>query len=121
MPPVVLCSDHMLSNPAHSRRPSTQLFLSMKTVKLDSMVVAGLGCWGLNSMAYPYTAKSGKQQYRPTIEEIEVMDAEGEGFCLACGETQCGVEPDASRYKCESCGALKVYGAMELVLMGLVY
>jgi len=41
------------------------------------------------------------------------------GGCLACGEIQYGcVEPDARGYACESCGANKVYGLEELVLMG---
>ncbi len=40
------------------------------------------------------------------------------GFCLACGEQQDGCEPDARRYECECCGARKVYGAEELLLMG---
>jgi hypothetical protein len=30
------------------------------------------------------------------------------GICLACGEEQYGVEPDARRYDCESCGARRV-------------
>ncbi len=39
------------------------------------------------------------------------------GLCLACGEEQDGCEPDARRYKCESCGERKVYGAEELLMM----
>jgi hypothetical protein len=39
------------------------------------------------------------------------------GICLACGEEQYGVEPDARKYECESCGARKVYGAEELLFM----
>lgn len=39
------------------------------------------------------------------------------GICLACGDEQEGVEPDARKYKCESCGADKVYGAEELLMM----
>jgi hypothetical protein len=39
------------------------------------------------------------------------------GFCLACGEESYGVEPDARRYECESCGERKVYGAEEILLM----
>ncbi len=39
------------------------------------------------------------------------------GICLACGEEQYGVEPDARKYECESCGARKVYGAQELLFM----
>jgi hypothetical protein len=39
------------------------------------------------------------------------------GFCLACGDEAYGVEPDARRYECESCGKPKVYGAQEILLM----
>lgn len=39
------------------------------------------------------------------------------GICLACGEEAYGVEPDARRYECESCGKPKVYGAQELLFM----
>jgi len=39
------------------------------------------------------------------------------GFCLACGAEHDGVEPDARRYACDECGAHKVYGAEELLLM----
>ena len=42
------------------------------------------------------------------------------GFCTACGAEAYGVEPDAHEYECEECGAMAVYGAGELVLMGLV-
>jgi len=38
------------------------------------------------------------------------------GFCLACGLEHEGIEPDARRYKCESCGARQVYGIEELIL-----
>ena len=41
------------------------------------------------------------------------------GFCLACGEEAYNVEPDARRYTCESCGKAQVYGAEELLLMGV--
>ena len=67
-----------------------------------------------------YKAKSGKTQFKPTLSHVEQMLEEDQGFCLACGETQDGVEPDARKYKCECCGEEKVYGAAELVLMGLV-
>jgi len=36
---------------------------------------------------------------------------------MACGEEQAGVEPDATKYKCESCGKKEVYGAEEGLLM----
>ena len=38
------------------------------------------------------------------------------GVCVKCGEDQCGVEPDASGYKCESCGERSVMGAEEIIL-----
>jgi hypothetical protein len=54
-----------------------------------------------------------------TLEDV--MDAiestEYIGFCLACGAQAEGVEPDARREECEQCGACKVYGAQELLLM----
>ena len=43
-----------------------------------------------------------------------------EGFCLACGIIQMGVEPDARRYECESCGEQLVFGFQELLLMDLL-
>jgi len=39
------------------------------------------------------------------------------GFCLSCGEEAYGVEPDARKYECESCGASKVFGAEEILVM----
>lgn len=69
----------------------------------------------------PYKAKSGKTQYMPSVEEAIAGDAESQGFCLACGETQDGVEPDGSQYKCDCCGALKVFGFAELALRGLTH
>jgi hypothetical protein len=68
----------------------------------------------------PYKAKSGATQFMPSLSEIETMDDNCEGFCLACGETQ-SAEPDAVRYVCEGCGAAKVYGAAELALRGWCY
>ena len=67
-----------------------------------------------------YMTKSGVKQFMPSMEEAEELDSLGEGFCLACGETQ-AAEPDARRYVCDCCGARKVYGAAELALMGLVH
>ena len=70
-----------------------------------------------------YTAKSGAIQWKPSVAWIESVrcNDEYEGFCLACGSTQHGVEPDGRRYRCENCGAYKVYGAEELALMGLCF
>jgi hypothetical protein len=38
------------------------------------------------------------------------------GLCICCGADALGVEPDARRYECESCGEPGVYGAEELLL-----
>ena len=55
-----------------------------------------------------------------TMEQILTAVESGEyvGICVSCGHEQEGVEPDARRYECESCGKHKVFGAEELLLMG---
>lgn len=42
------------------------------------------------------------------------------GFCVACGCEAFSVEPDARNYTCEYCDENKVFGAEEILLMGLV-
>lgn len=42
------------------------------------------------------------------------------GACIACGKMTNGVEPDARGYECEYCGAHKVYGLEELLLMDML-
>jgi ferredoxin len=56
------------------------------------------------------------------LEEIEeaILSESYYGFCIACGACRDGCEPDAREYECEECGEHKVYGAEELLLMGLV-
>ena len=70
-----------------------------------------------------YTAKSGAMQFKPSLIELQnvITQDSNVGFCLACGGDVDGVEPDARKYHCESCDADKVYGAEELLLMGLYY
>jgi len=68
-----------------------------------------------------YTTKSGAKQFKPSAALLQELDADNMGFCLACGDTAEGVEPDARRCTCECCGAPKVYGAAELALMGLCF
>lgn len=48
-----------------------------------------------------------------------VEEDENTGFCLACGDEAYSVEPDARNYTCESCGESKVFGASELLIMGV--
>ena len=57
-------------------------------------------------------AKVSLDQILDAVESGEYI-----GICLACGDEQEGVEPDARKYECESCGAHKVYGAEELLMM----
>ena len=38
------------------------------------------------------------------------------GFCKECSHEHDGVEPDARNYECESCGAMAVYGAEEMLI-----
>lgn len=68
----------------------------------------------------PYQAKCGRTQYAPSLAEIEEMEDDCAGFCLACGETQ-SADSDARRDVCESCGKPKVYGPSSLAEMGLCY
>ena len=67
-----------------------------------------------------YRTRAGVTQLMPSFDELQAMDNDGEGWCLACGSTQ-AAEPDARRYVCESCGKPKVYGAEQLALMGLCH
>lgn len=72
-------------------------------------------------MTQKYNARNGNVQYKPSMKQVENMERDMRGWCLACGKTQSGVEPDARKYECNACGAMKVYGPEELVLMGLVH
>jgi len=57
---------------------------------------------------------------KQTITLDQVMQAvesgDSIGFCVACGAETDGVEPDARNYKCDECGANKVFGAEELLI-----
>jgi hypothetical protein len=68
-----------------------------------------------------YKAKNGNIQYKQSIDALLDASENNSGFCLACGDEADGVEPDARKYQCSSCNAFKVYGAEELILMGLYY
>ncbi len=55
-----------------------------------------------------------------TMSQVEEASGLQAGFCIACGAMQEECEPDAREYKCDDCGADKVFGAEEIMLMGLV-
>jgi hypothetical protein len=54
------------------------------------------------------------------LETIEAAMEDYIGFCTECGAERECCEPDARNYECEECGAYEVYGAEELMIMGLV-
>ena len=58
-----------------------------------------------------------------TMSELEYFDGveHSEGRCLACEAEADGVEPDARNYHCDVCGASRVFGLEELMLMGEVH
>lgn len=68
-----------------------------------------------------YRARSGATQFKPSLELAMEMDCDLQGFCLACGSLEDGVDPDAAKEACPNCGASKLYGAGELILMGLIF
>lgn len=66
--------------------------------------------------------KGGSEFFRFLMTEVEFhgLDNDNEGLCVFCGESAFGVEPDARKYTCEGCEKNGVYGAQELLLMGLI-
>jgi hypothetical protein len=44
---------------------------------------------------------------------------ENMGFCRACGTSRANVEPDAEHYPCENCDMPDVFGAEQLLIMGV--
>ncbi len=62
-----------------------------------------------------------KRKRKITLKRIEeaIQSGDSIGFCVACGAEVYNVEPDATEYPCEACGARKVYRAEEILLMTL--
>jgi hypothetical protein len=75
-------------------------------------------------MRYTLNSKKGKRTMtRHMLFALELIEEAMEmqtGFCIKCGAERECCEPDARGYDCEVCGENDVYGAEELVLMGLV-
>ena len=55
-----------------------------------------------------------------SYDQIEEGMSQNLGFCTECGAEKDSCEPDAREYRCEDCGERAVYGAEELIVMGLV-
>ena len=69
-----------------------------------------------------YQNRGGKWGYKQSFSRLQRASLDGlEGFCLACGAEARPVEPDARKYPCEGCRAPRVYGADELIMMGLFW
>lgn len=51
--------------------------------------------------------------------ELYNRTTDNPGICLACGADADGCEPDARRCECDECGENRVYGAQELLMMGV--
>lgn len=75
----------------------------------------------MNKYIRTYTTRTGVRQYKPSIELVMLLNEDMSGFCLNCAHEQQGVEPDAGRYECESCGMPKVYGPETLIMIGLTF
>ena len=69
-----------------------------------------------------YSIVTGKPlaSYRPVQVTMDEMRDGLLGFCIGCGTEVSGVEPDARRYTCESCGKPHGYGLEELLIMGVI-
>ena len=55
-----------------------------------------------------------------TFEAVKEALEFDQGFCTACGAVRDCCESDARQYVCDECGLNRVYGAGEIMLMGLV-
>jgi predicted RNA-binding Zn-ribbon protein involved in translation (DUF1610 family) len=58
---------------------------------------------------------------RLTIDKLieAVQQDDNIGFCIKCGEEHFSVESDARKYECDNCGEMAVYGALEILFMGV--
>jgi hypothetical protein len=72
-------------------------------------------------MTVRYKARNGNLQYKPSLTQLENMERDMRGFCLACGRTAAGKEPDTRKDTCEHCGKPKVFGPGSLIEMGLFH
>jgi len=66
------------------------------------------------------THRSNMFQFELAQEEYQELQDSNGGFCIKCGSETYGIEPDAHEYECEECGEKGVYGAEELMMMGLI-
>jgi hypothetical protein len=68
--------------------------------------------------------KIGELEVHESVTEERIMELherrettlDDPGVCIVCGAEAHGVEPDARRYRCESCGCKGVWGPHELLM-----
>jgi hypothetical protein len=72
-------------------------------------------------MTFETEFKSVIADFVPISEDrYDRLLAENRGMCLGCHHEQEGVEPDARELTCNECHDDFVFGAEELMLMGLI-
>lgn len=55
-----------------------------------------------------------------SLEQIQEAMEQYVGYCISCGSDRENCEPDTRQCKCEECGEFTVFGADEILFMGLV-
>lgn len=65
---------------------------------------------------FPEAEKKGARLLNRAMDLLQAGE-DTMGLCTACEEEAYGVEPDARKYKCESCGKSRVYGCEEIIIM----
>jgi predicted RNA-binding Zn-ribbon protein involved in translation (DUF1610 family) len=67
--------------------------------------------------------KTGSRYVVPALSAVTDACESGDsiGWCIRCGAEAYGIEPDAAKYACDDCGKAAVYGAENLMLMGLFH
>jgi len=66
-------------------------------------------------------SKRGNTYYLPTESELtEFLELdENVAICIRCGDTEQVIEPDVEKAHCECCDQYGLYGAEQLLLLGL--
>lgn len=72
-------------------------------------------------MVFTFKAKNGTTVQVPE-SYLNGFSLDDVGYCLECGWERYQTEPDACNYPCdnEDCGKNQVFGAQEIMMMGLL-
>jgi len=65
--------------------------------------------------------KTGNTYFIPLESElIQALESdEDRAFCIRCGDTDQTIEPDVERGECECCEQRGLYGAEQLLILGM--